>query len=347
MTDAPLAIRGIGVHGGFGCGADALSRAVRGPGTPNDTMEVASADGPVRLPVYTADLAPLAQYVPKKALRRVNRFSKLALLGACAALEDAGLSTPEDREGIGIVIASGYGASKSTFDFLDSMIEEDGTCPSPTVFANSVHCSAASNLSILLGIRGPCLTVSQFELSPVSGLLSAREWLRTGRVKAVLFGAVDELCAVLGYSYDRFFHGSSDGPMRPLDLECQTAVPGEGAAFMVLASEGGDAGHGWLDGIAWENCGPTLVPGGMHCVLGAEGHACHAPHYRAVLGGVDSGVSAYSPAFGSFPSGQVFDILAATLDAEHEGFETACCVKSDSEGNCGVVKWRAPGASTV
>ena len=256
-------------------------------------------------------------------------------------LQFHGFQLGDDLSELGIIIASGYGASQSTFDFLDSMIADDGACPSPTVFANSVHSSAASNLSILLGIRGPCVTVSQFGLSPVSGLLTAREWLRSGRVKAVLFGAVDELCPVLAYSYDCFFPEQCMGPIRPLDLACQTAVPGEGAAFLVLGAEGGDQGHGWLTGVGWETLAPGLVPSGMLCVVGAEGHACCAAPYTRLLNDVDGKVATYSRARGSLPSGQAFDIIAATLDAKLVGFREACSVTCDASGTCGVCTWRA------
>jgi 3-oxoacyl-[acyl-carrier-protein] synthase II len=70
-------------------------------------------------------------------------------------------------------------------------------CASPTLFSNSVHNAAAGHISIMLGLDGPCLTVSQFEMSGPSGLLSAIQWLKEERVEQVLLGAVEEYCDVL------------------------------------------------------------------------------------------------------------------------------------------------------
>ena len=43
------------------------------------------------LPAYVSDATRLTEFVAKRALRRLDKFSKLAALGACLALEDAGL----------------------------------------------------------------------------------------------------------------------------------------------------------------------------------------------------------------------------------------------------------------
>ncbi len=339
MTEPRLTIAGIGLAGGFGLGKPALLDALCHGGKPNGTMPVAGLSGERQLPVYQVDVAGVSRFVPPAALRRMNRFARIGVLGAALALEDAGWDVPAKRNDLGLVIASGYGASKSTFDFLDSMIAGEGEFTSPTLFSNSVHSSAASHVSIAMELGGPCLTVSQFEMSPISALLTARDWLVEGRAEAVLFGAVDELCPVLGYCYECFFGADADGPIEPFAWDRQTAVMGEGAAFLLLQCDSATR-YGHLERLAWTQSRSFVAPTDRTLVLGADGHTCSAGDYRRMADNAVSPV-AYTPIYGSLPGGQAFDIAIAAVAAERGlGQAQICSVKCDAEGNCGVVECR-------
>jgi 3-oxoacyl-[acyl-carrier-protein] synthase II len=190
-------------------------------------------------------------------------------------------------------------------------------------------------------------------MSPVSALLTARQWLVEERVEAVLFGAVDELCPVLAYCYDQFFETAAGGPIEPFAWDRQSAVMGEGAAFLLLVR--GDRirpAHGWIDRIAWKERDILLFPPyhprsdepkgkkerPLFLVLGADGHACCAPHYRRLA---ETGASrvAYTPLYGSLPGGQAFDIAIAALAAEQGlGPAQICSLKCDAQGNWGVIE---------
>jgi 3-oxoacyl-[acyl-carrier-protein] synthase II len=324
--------------GGFGAGKQALLTALHHGGRPNGTVP-ADASGPRQLPAYQVDVTPVSRFVSGAVSRRMNRFAKLAVLGAALALEDAGWEIPPRRSDIGLVLASGYGASKSTFDFLDSMIDGEGQFPSPTLFSNSVHSSAASHVSIVMELGGPCLTVSQFEMSPISALLTARDWLLEGRVEAVLFGAVDEICPVLGYCYDQFFGVRACGPIEPFAWEKQTAVMGEGAAFLLLKRGGEDhARYGYISDAAWTQSRSFIPPVDRLLVLGADGHTCYARDYRR-LAELAARSAAYTPLYGSLPGGQAFDVAIAALAMELESEQQpVCSVKCDAQGNCGVIE---------
>ncbi len=327
--------------GGFGAGKQALLDALRHGGTPNATASVGDTSRSRQLPAYQADIAPVSRFVSGAVSRRMNRFAKLAVLGAALALEDAGWEIPPRRNDIGLVLASGYGASKSTFDFLDSMIDGEGQYPSPTLFSNSVHSSAASHVSIVMQLGGPCLTVSQFEMSPISALLTARDWLLEGRVEAVLFGAVDEICPVLGYCYDRFFGGSASGPIEPFAWDKQTAVMGEGAAFLLLKrGREHHTRYGYISEATWTQSRRFIPPVDRLLVLGADGHTCYARDYRR-LSELAARCTAYTPLYGSLPGGQAFDVAIAAVALEKaSGQQPICSVKCDAQGNCGVIECR-------
>lgn len=309
-----LAIEGIGAVGAFGSGIQALRQALCAGKVPLGTLQVPTTGGSLELPAYRADTETLEEFVPKRALRRIDHFSRLALLGGYLALQDAG-RLEADRSRLGVVIATGYGAMQTTFAFLDSFIDGGDVCASPTHFSSSVHNAAAANLSILLGATGPSLTVSQFELSVPTALLTARQWLAEGRVDAVLLGGVDELGAVLGYCWHRFF-GVPDGQLRPLEVGRQSAIPGEGAAFFFLTREGEGGRHGLIEEVRQGNLGGRTLPlaAGSRLLLGADGHRDCSALYGSSLP-ADALAVSFAPLYGSLPVGPAFDLAVAALAA--------------------------------
>jgi len=296
----PITVQGIGILGAFGTGISAWASALESGMAPLSSLTVPTGKGPMELPAYRADTSALEERVPAKVLRRMDPFGRLGLLGAHLAWEDAGLEGPE-REGLGLIVASGYGATTTTYALLDSIIRDGDECTSPIHFANSLHNACAANIALNLGILGPNLTVSQFDLSVPSALLTARQWLLEGRVERVLFGAVDELSELIGYLWWRR-RGISTPP----------AVPGEGAAFFLLSRvEEERSGYCTLGEVSM-GFGHDLRPSreGL-LLLGADGRRELGARYAAVAEGAR--VACVTPLYGSLPVGPAFDLAAGAL----------------------------------
>jgi 3-oxoacyl-[acyl-carrier-protein] synthase II len=190
-----------------------------------------------------------------------------------------------------VVIATGYGALKSTFDFLDSYLDFGYACSSPTHFSNSVHNAAAAHVAMQFKATAPSLTVTQFEMSVPSALLTAQLWLAEERVDQVLFGTIDEYCDVLRYSRKKFFADGEQGPLQPFNFAKQSAVLGEGAAFFVLTRAAEKAAYACIDSVTLGNhCAcPVKLPPDDVLIVGADGH------------------------YGSFPAAAGFDLAVAAL----------------------------------
>ena len=309
---ARIVLEGIGVVGGFGCGVSDLIRALNGSVCRPGTLALSTGTVQMEFPAFRADTSRLKEFVPARTLRRIDHFSRLALLGSYLALEDAGLAESEHHR-LGVIIASGYGATGITYAFLKSFIDDGDICASPTYFANSVHNSAAANITILLGARGPNLTVSQFDLSVPSAITNVREWLLEGRVDRVLFGAVEELSDLIGYAWHRE-RGVPRVPMTPLWTGMETATPAEGAAFLLFSrSEAARAGYCTLETAmtgSHANAGFPL-PGAGLLLLGADGRRETGLRYAALA--ENARIACYSPLYGCMPAGPAFDLAAAAL----------------------------------
>jgi 3-oxoacyl-[acyl-carrier-protein] synthase II len=335
-----MAVRGIGLVGGFGSGMDAALNALRNGGKPNNSLVVEIPNGRINYPVYQADIEPLKSFISPGKLRRVSRYSQLATLAACLALQDAGYKLPYRLDNTAVIIASGYGATSTTFSFLDDIIAQGDSLASPTHFSNSVHSSAASNITILLQIQGACLTVTQFEMSTVAALFNAWGWLREGRVDTVLVGGVDQINQVLLYCYHSFWNIEIPNEIMPLQYDIQTAIPGEGAAFMVLTrDESQEPSYGYIDELSWDNLANFTISDKATIISGADGHRACGLHYKRLFRSANPDkIRSFSTIYGSMPCGQIFDIALACLAAKHGLIPSDyCSIKLDDNNNVGII----------
>ncbi|MCD6269604.1 MAG: beta-ketoacyl synthase chain length factor [Deltaproteobacteria bacterium] len=224
----PLAINGIGPVGAFGAGMADLKAALS-----NDikiTPEIARIQtraGDYDLPIFRADSKPLAEFIKPRKLRRLDNFSRLALLGAVLAVKDTAMDLTGPQTGL--IVASAHGASATTFAFLDSVIDDGDALASPTMFSNSVHNAAASHIAEHFAITGPTLSLTQGSDSLTMALLTAGQWLESGRVDTILCGVIDCYCDVLGYCWQSYHNQSKSPKPKP------APGPGEGSLFLQLS----------------------------------------------------------------------------------------------------------------
>jgi len=223
----PLAINGIGPVGAFGTGITDFRTALAGDTkvTPEITR-VTTRNGDYDLPVFRADSKLLKNFVKPRKLRRLDNFSRLALLGAILAVADSDMDLIGSKTGL--IIASAHGATATTFAFLDSVIDDGDALASPTLFSNSVHNAAASHIAEHFAITGPTLSLTQGADSLTMALITACQWLAGGRVETVLCGVVDCYCDVLGYCWQSYREQCKTAKLNP------TTGPGEGTLFLHL-----------------------------------------------------------------------------------------------------------------
>ncbi len=159
--------------------------------------------------------------------RRLPRIDRMAL---AAAREALGSHDPSD---VALVYATGYGGLTATVDFLEGVASRGPAFGSPTSFHQSVHHSAAGQISIALGMRGLSLTVSAREISGETALKVALDLIQGGRAEKVLVVAADEVVPTLVAAYRAFDALGDEG--EPMRSGRRGIRPGEGAAAMLLA----------------------------------------------------------------------------------------------------------------
>lgn len=232
-----MEIFGIGPVCALGSGIEAMKKGLLGEIRPNiQNIAVSLPDGEKNMPVYLPVVEGIERFIPKKNLRRIDAFAQMALLSAYLAVEDAGIEFA-DKSRVGIIFGTGHGPSRTTFKFLDGLIEDGDRGASPTHFANSVHNALASQVSIFMQIDGPCTSITAFNHTVASVLVTAQNWLNEGTVDYVLTGFGDEYCDVLGYAAASL--GAVSPELDPLDFDRCSFLPGEGMVTFLL----GNANH--------------------------------------------------------------------------------------------------------
>lgn len=138
-------------------------------------------------------VAGLGDYFPKLSLRRLPSYVRAGLFAAVRALESAGLwPCPSDMP---IVIGSAYCCQKTSFDFMDSILDFGPKLASPLSFSHAVNNMAAGLISLMLRSTGACMTINNSQLSFAGALQTAMTILDSGKADKVLVGAMDEFDA--------------------------------------------------------------------------------------------------------------------------------------------------------
>ncbi len=135
----------------------------------------------------TLGLESISKQLPVRKIRRLKRFSRIALALAEAAKEDSGRKESPDS----VFLGSGWGALSDTYDFLDKLQTSNEKFPSPIDFVGSVHNSAAGHIAILHGATGANITCSGGDHSFEQALLAADNFL-TDPAESAFVLAADE-----------------------------------------------------------------------------------------------------------------------------------------------------------
>lgn len=257
-----VVITGAGAVGPFGAGVEPLMQAVLA-GRPAIERTPRACAARLR---DTVDAGP----IPPNVWRRLDRCSRLAMAAARQALREAGLGPPkeaartDDPAAHGVVVGTMTAGVATLRAFLATQIAEGPGSASPMLFPFTVPNSPASQCSILLGLRGPNLTISEMEASGLAAIATAAGLIREGACDTVVAGGADEWIA----EYDRVWsrlrlihRGDPASFPGPFGRGRRGFVPGEGAYFVILESLEGASRRGAdvLADVAGE--GLTHAPG--------------------------------------------------------------------------------------
>ncbi len=236
-----VVITGLGVISPVGIGHEAYWKALLQGRSGIDTLtrfDPSAYDSKIAGEVK--DFVP-EQYLERKEIKRMDRFTQFGVAAAKLAVEDAALALDrEDPESIGVVIGSGIGGIGTLCEQHSVLLNKGPNRVSPLFIPMMITNMAAGQIAICLGVRGPNITVVTACASGTSAIGEAFKTLQRGAAEVILAGGAETPIvpiAMAGFCSMRAMSTSNIEPQRasrPFDKSRDGFVISEGAGVMTL-----------------------------------------------------------------------------------------------------------------
>jgi 3-oxoacyl-[acyl-carrier-protein] synthase II len=182
-----------------------------------------------------------ANYIGRKEVRRMDRFSQLSVAASLQAVENSGIEINHtNQDQIGIIVGSGIGGLTTLFEQAKVLVEEGPDRVSPFLVPMMISDMAAAQVSITLGIKGVNLCTTSACSSSSDAIGVAYELLRRGDAQAVITGGSEAIINMLGITAFSALkaistrNGAPQQASRPFDAGRDGFVIGEGACILIL-----------------------------------------------------------------------------------------------------------------
>jgi len=177
---------------------------------------------------------------PAKELRRMERYTQLALAAAREAVSDASLEGVYDSMRVGVVFGSAIGGFPGIIAQSDVIRERGPDRVSPYFIPSVLVDTASGQLAILFGFRGPNYAPVSACATGSTAVGEGAEIIRRGDADAVLAGGAESCIhpmILAGFCAMRGLVAEEEHPpraSRPFDALRSGFVMGEGAGVLVL-----------------------------------------------------------------------------------------------------------------
>lgn len=181
------------------------------------------------------------RYMPRPVSRRADPYAQYALAAALEACEHAGLVVDDhSAPRVAVVIGSGYGPVGSIYRAANTLRDKGPRAIGPFTQVTTAMDSAAAEISMRLGTRGPSRAQSTACASGADAVGAAMRMICQGEADIVLAGGADACVTAVdlaGSGNARALSTRNDDPTaacRPFDAHRDGFVMSEGAAVLVL-----------------------------------------------------------------------------------------------------------------
>jgi 3-oxoacyl-[acyl-carrier-protein] synthase II len=179
--------------------------------------------------------------VSKKEARRMDRFTQFAVSAAKQALDDSSLTvTPDDSWRAGVFIGTGIGGISTLESEIRQLVGKGPDRVSPFTVPMMLPDTAAAQVAIHFGLRGPNMAVVTACASGNNAIGEAADCIRRDAADVMLTGGAEAAIipiAVAGFANMTAISSNNADPLhasRPFDKQRDGFVVGEGAAVLVL-----------------------------------------------------------------------------------------------------------------
>src|SRR5208283_813519 len=241
MKRRRVVITGMGLLTPLGIGTEAFwSNILAGKSGTDRAPILVKSDCPWKVAGEVHDFRP-EDWLTRKDVRRMDRFTQFGLVASHMAISDAGLNLPkENRDRIGLALGtaySGWGFASQEYDtFKTQGFEAMSAYTSIAVFTGS----CGGQVSLHLGLNAPSLTIATGCDCASAAIAQAADMIVAGDVDIMLAGGAEApvqpiVVAAVGTSHA--MSSRNDEPSRasrPFDQKRDGFVISEGAGVLVI-----------------------------------------------------------------------------------------------------------------
>ena len=241
MMKKRVVVTGIGVISPVGNTKDEFWSAIVsgkngvGPMTSFDCKDYTS-----RIAGEVKDFTP-HPFIPKKELRRMEKFVQFAVTAAKEAVDDSGLDiSKEDPFRIGVLVGSGIGSLRIIEEQHKVILERGPSRITPFLIPMLIVNMASGHISIMFKIKGPNSCTTTACAAGTHALGDAFRIIQKGDADMMISGGTESCITALGvggFCALKALSTRNDEPeraSRPFDKERNGFVMAEGAGIAVL-----------------------------------------------------------------------------------------------------------------
>jgi 3-oxoacyl-[acyl-carrier-protein] synthase II len=179
----------------------------------------------------------------RRLARRTDRFTHFAIGATDEALRHAGLEVNDgNRDHIGVIIGTGIGGIGTLIRDTEVFLDRGPRRVSPFLVPMMLPDSAAGQIAIVFGLRGPNMAIVTACASSGNAIGEAAEMIRRGVADVMVAGGAEAAIvsvAMAGFNVMDAISTRNDDPTgasRPFDRDRDGFVAGEGGAALILES---------------------------------------------------------------------------------------------------------------
>lgn len=179
-------------------------------------------------------------FIDKKAVKKLDRFTQLALIAAKEAFAQSGIDMEqEDALRCGVIVSSGIGGLDIIEQEHSKGLEKGFDRVSPFFIPMSIINMAAGTIAIEYGLHGNCSCVVTACAGGTNSIGDAFRQIRDGYCDIMVCGGTESCITTLGMGGFTSLRALNENPdpkraSIPFDKERNGFVMGEGAGILIL-----------------------------------------------------------------------------------------------------------------
>ncbi|MFM2095316.1 MAG: 3-oxoacyl-[acyl-carrier-protein] synthase 2 [Planctomycetota bacterium] len=236
-----VVVTGLGVVTALSCKVEDLwQRLLAGESGIHELKLFETHDFKVRIGGDIVGWNPV-DYIEHREIKRIDRFSQFALVGAIEAVRDSGLDfAKENAFRCGVILGSGIGGLTEIEEQMTRLVLKGPDRVSPFTVPKMMLNAAGGNVAIHFGLRGVNYSVATACASASNAVGDALFAIQKGDADVVITGGSEAAMTRMGlaaFQNIKALSERNDEPTkasRPFDRDRDGFVLSEGAGILVL-----------------------------------------------------------------------------------------------------------------